>query len=293
MHLLFQQPPRGGVSPGKAVLGVFHGVVYGEVPILLLLKVRLLEPGHLLLVGELPFPLVHIGPIPLPGHGGSADGLAAHLFKVDDDVRRLLQQYLVVGDIEDSPGKGAHKAGQPFQRLDVQVVGGLIQQQNIASAEQQSRQLDLNPLPAGEGLHGSDFLKEGGGETQPGRGIVDLPWRQREETAGALHKGADGQGFLLFGQLLRQIAHLAGYHPLAVDLRIGFHHSGVVYPFQQSGLAVALLADEGGPFTFVQRKGEVAHQLAIVPPGSYGHVSDLQHICLLFSFQRSKNTKAE
>ena len=201
---------------------------------------------------------------------------------MDDHVRRLLQQNLVVRDVEHGPGEGVHEVRQPFQGLDVQVVGGLVQQQDIAPAQQQPGHLDLHPLPAGQGVHGPGLLEEGGGQAQPLRRLADLPGGQGVEPTGPLHIGADGQRLLLGEQLLGEIPHLAVHDPLAPDLGIAFHQVGVVDPFEQGGLAVALLADEGRPLALVQGEGKVVDQQPVVLSRYYGHVSNLQHICLPF-----------
>ena len=148
--------------------------------------------------------------------------------------------------------------------------------------------MDLHPLTAGQGAHGPRLLEQGGGKAQTIRRFMDLPRRQSIESAGALHIGAYGQGFLLSGQFLGKIPHLAVHHALAPDLGVALHHAGVVYPFEQSGFAVALLADEGGPLPLVQRKGQIVYEQPVVLAGAYGHISDLQHICLLIP--RSKST---
>ena len=63
-----------------------------------------------------------------------------------------------MGHDEDGAAKGLQR---PFQHLtagDVEVVGGLVQQQHVGAAHHQLQQLDPGPLTAGQGA--DPFIEE-------------------------------------------------------------------------------------------------------------------------------------
>jgi hypothetical protein len=60
-----------------------------------------------------------------------------------------------VRDDEQRSAPSREVARQPVHALDVEVVGGLVQQQQLGRIEQQTRQRHAPALPAGESCHGS------------------------------------------------------------------------------------------------------------------------------------------
>ena len=72
---------------------------------------------------------------------------AAHL---PDMVDHLVQEIAVVRDDQGRAVPLAQVAFQPFHRVDVQVVGRLVQDEQVGIGEQQARQHGARALPAGE-----------------------------------------------------------------------------------------------------------------------------------------------
>ena len=65
------------------------------------------------------------------------------------DVRRdPVQEPAVVADDDDAAGKRLEAGLQRAQRVDVQVVGRLVEQQHVAARLQQLGEMDAVPLPA-------------------------------------------------------------------------------------------------------------------------------------------------
>ena len=64
------------------------------------------------------------------------------------------------------------KGFQPAHGHQIEVVGRLVQQQNVAVAQQQRRQLHLDPFPARQRAERPRFPEQGGGEF-PAHGGLD------------------------------------------------------------------------------------------------------------------------
>src|SRR3546814_3467588 len=56
---------------------------------------------------------------------------------VDDAVHRAVQQAAVVGDQQESAGIALRKAFQPERGFEVEVVGRLVEQQQVGGLEQE------------------------------------------------------------------------------------------------------------------------------------------------------------
>ncbi len=121
------------------------------------------QPGELLAREVLPLRLGRGGhPVPLDALQ-DVGGVAA-LERLDDPVvhlpgggAHLVEEPAVVGDDEQPAGVGRPAAlevlGQPGDRLDVQVVGGLVEQQHIPLAGEQRGERDAAALAAAEHGH--------------------------------------------------------------------------------------------------------------------------------------------
>ena len=59
---------------------------------------------------------------------------------------------------------------QPFDRLDIQVVGRLVQQEQLGIGQQQAGQKGARVLPAGDLVEAAVIIGEG--QTQPGQGLA-------------------------------------------------------------------------------------------------------------------------
>ena len=82
-------------------------------------------------------------------------GLAPQQLQVDDDVGGVPDQGFVMGDEEHGPGPGPEKILQKLEGLQIQVVGGLVQQQKVRLLPQEPGQLELHPLTAGQPPQGA------------------------------------------------------------------------------------------------------------------------------------------
>ena len=67
-----------------------------------------------------------------------------------DHIRRPVQKKAVMGHHDHGSGIAPHILFQPPHRLQVQVVGRLVKQQNVRFIKQQADQCDFGPLPAGK-----------------------------------------------------------------------------------------------------------------------------------------------
>ena len=77
----------------------------------------------------------------------------AALLDVQRDARHRVQEFPVVADDHQRAGVARQPAFQPDQGVEVQVVGGLVQQQQVARRHQRARQLQAHAPAAGEAVH--------------------------------------------------------------------------------------------------------------------------------------------
>ena len=69
---------------------------------------------------------------------------------MDDDVRRALYERLVVRDEEHGLPAAEYEALQPLERVEVEVVRGLVEQVELGLLGGEGRELELYPLAAGK-----------------------------------------------------------------------------------------------------------------------------------------------
>ena len=68
-----------------------------------------------------------------------------------EDVRRdAVEEPAIVADHDDAAGELDDRVLERAQRVDVEVVGRLVEQQHVAAALQQLGEVDAVPLAAGE-----------------------------------------------------------------------------------------------------------------------------------------------
>ena len=90
--------------------------------------------------------LLEVGP---PAHVVDVD-LGAVGVQVEHPVDAALQQGGVVADDHQPALVGDQEVAQPDDRVGVEVVGGLVEQQRLRAREQDPRQLDPAPLATGQ-----------------------------------------------------------------------------------------------------------------------------------------------
>ena len=79
-------------------------------------------------------------------------GVGVAPVQLEDPLRHVVQEVPVVGDRDDGPGILLQVLLQPLHALRVQVVGGLVQQQQVRLGQQQLAQRD--PAALSPGQHG-------------------------------------------------------------------------------------------------------------------------------------------
>ena len=173
------QPVAGRLEPlGMQFAGPARGLLRGA-----LAGVRH-DPGNAARGGELPTHAVasglldlrldQVAPFPADLGGGRGDGaLGGGLFGREQclvrvqvaavgadlpagqvgDLVHQAEQFAVVADDHHHPGPGCHRVVQPLARVQVQVVGRLVQQQDVGPAQEQRGQRDQDGLATGEPLH--------------------------------------------------------------------------------------------------------------------------------------------
>jgi hypothetical protein len=74
--------------------------------------------------------------------------------QLENPLRHVVQEVPVMGYGEDRAGVALQMSFQPLHRFGVEVVGRLVQQQEIRLRNQQLAQRDSTPLTAGQHVHG-------------------------------------------------------------------------------------------------------------------------------------------
>ena len=67
-----------------------------------------------------------------------------------DRVGDPLEEVAVVGDHDEGAGPAVEEVLEHVEGLDVEVVGGLVEQQHVGLGQQQPQQLEAAPLAAGQ-----------------------------------------------------------------------------------------------------------------------------------------------
>ena len=137
--------------------------------------------------------------------------------------------------------------GQPGDALDVEVVGRLVEQEEVGRGHQQGGERDAAALSAGEradhGRHAADGRRVGAAE-QPGEHVADAgvgrPDVLGEVADDRLEHARRGVHAVVLGQHPDGEAADAG-DPARVDLARPLEHP------QQGGLAAAVAADDADP----------------------------------------------
>ena len=127
--------------------------------------------GLLLRVGQLPPAAALVG-LPLLQVGAPADVVDIEALpvrvEVEDPVDDLAEQVDVVGDDDQPALVDREVVPQPQDRVGIEVVGRLVEQQGLRPAEEDAGELDPASLAAGEGMQwlAEDALlqSEGGGD---------------------------------------------------------------------------------------------------------------------------------
>ena len=263
---------------GAQLLGLLHGVrpFLATAPLVLL---ALEEVGR-------PPEVVHVD-------------LGPRRIQVEDLVDGLPQQLDVVGDHHDPAGEGLDPVPQPQDRIVVEVVRRLVEEQDVRAGEEHAGEFHAAPLPAGQGIQA--LLEDAVLEPQrmgdlSGLGVRRPPSLRGElliEAHVALHRldlpGALGRSHLVLGLTdlrddLVDAAHgddaLPRAQRLLSDVRVlGEVADGAVrgdrtlmlgrplVPLtgeepHRRGLARTVAADETDPHALVDAEVRMTHEIA-------------------------------
>ena len=122
--------------------------------------------------GDLLLPALALGLLGLQ-KGRVVPGVADDrlVVEVQDPGRHIVEEAVVVTDDDDRAPKAAQELLQPPDREDVEVVGGLVEEQRVRCARQHLGQ--QNPQTEAAGQRGEGVPVDSGGEPEPledGRG---------------------------------------------------------------------------------------------------------------------------
>ena len=151
--------------------------------------------------------------VELPAHVVDVD-LGAVGVQVEDLVDDRLDQVDVVGDHDEAAAVGLEVVAQPDDRVGVEVVGRLVEEQGVGVREQDPGELDAAALTAGERVqrlaeHPVGQAERGGDGGGLGLGGVPaLGEELRLQALVLLHRLLAG-GALAVGDALLVLAHLA------------------------------------------------------------------------------------
>ena len=142
----------------------------------------------------------------------------ARTVEMEDAGDRLVEQLEVVADHEQGAAVAAQEPEQPFLGVDVEVVGRLVEEQDVAAGEEDAGDLGTAPLTAGEHADREVLPRrvepEAGGD-RPGLALGGVPTVGAEQLLGPAVAG-DGP---LVGMLLHGDAQLLDALDLGVDAR--------------------------------------------------------------------------
>ncbi|MPM42020.1 hypothetical protein SDC9_88682 [bioreactor metagenome] len=166
----------------------------------------------------------------------------------------LVEEPPIVGDDQQAAGVRGPAAlemrGQPGDRLEVEVVGRLIEGQHVPVAGEQLGQRDPSALTAGQGVEAGVPVQVG---HHPGDDVAD----PRVAGPGVLRRVTDHgvPDRLLIRQGVGLVQHadpdaVADGHPAPVGRTPPGEHG------EQAGLAVAVAADDADPIALVHPEGD-------------------------------------
>ena len=135
--------------------------------------------------------------------------LRAVRVQVEHLVDGIPQKLHVVGDDHDATGEGLDPVAEPHDRIVVEVVRGLVQQQHVRVGEEHARQLDASTLATRQRIEGliehpvfeSQRVRDLGrlGVGCPAAGVRKLLVELHVPFHGTLLTSTFGRGHLLFG----------------------------------------------------------------------------------------------
>jgi hypothetical protein len=222
------------------------------------------QPGKLLAYEVAPLLLQRRGE---PGPLGTREhpvGVAAFvLFDLPADHlpgagADSVEKPAVVGDDDQRRASGQQVAGEPPHALDVEVVGRLVEHQQVQLLDERGGQRDATPFPTGHAGHGC--VEPERGDAQP---VEDRP---RPRVSGPLVVGGDPERVehgVTHRRPVRQLGTLR--HDSLSELPYPADPSGVGRldagkDFEQGGLATTVEPDDADAVTGADAEGDAVEQ---------------------------------
>ena len=72
------------------------------------------------------------------------------MFDIDDTVADAIEEFAIVRDQQQRAGIGPQPGLEPEDRVDVEVVGGFVEQQQVGAAHERTGNIDAHPPAAGK-----------------------------------------------------------------------------------------------------------------------------------------------
>ncbi len=232
------------------------------------------QPGELLAGQVAPTLLGDLGDA-LPLDPGQDPRRVAALVGVDDgvvDLPRLrahrVEEPPVVGDDHERPAPGrpagAQVRGQPRHAVDVEVVGGLVQQEDVGVVDQHRGQRHPAQLTAGQlvgaGVHAAHARGVGPAEQAADHVAHPRVARPRVRLGGPLPQHDLGHGGA--ARPVALVEH-RDPHPAADGDPAGVHVARAGQHPQQGGLAVPVAPDHADHVAVVDPEGHLVQQDAV------------------------------
>ena len=203
------------------------------------------------------------------------DLFAADKLQMQHHLRGARQKHFVVRNEQHGLADRTDERFEPFERREVEIVAGFVQQQHVAVVEKQRAERKLDALAAGQCAHRLIGMCKC--ERQPD-GLHCERQRSRLECFAVCVKVFDDRKRLFRRrQFLRQIPDRSVDERVALDGRIVLDERRVIQPFQKRRLAVALFADQRGFPPVRHRKRKIFHDRLVVAVDRYGDISCLYH----------------
>ena len=112
------------------------------------------DPLLLVFISRPPLPLFSVFGLPVAAIVAGVDSnLMGEGIKFQDSLHRAVEKRAVVGHDKDGAVVAGQKTFQPLQRLDVQVIGRLVEEEKLRADQQQAGQAEAGLLPAAEDGH--------------------------------------------------------------------------------------------------------------------------------------------
>ncbi len=199
--------------------------------------------------------LPHFGLLPLPVVGKKLGAAAA--VQAEHHGRDAIEQVAVVGDQHQGAGEIGEAVFEDFEGGNVEVVGGLVEQQDVGGLQHEAGDQDARLLAAGEAGHGTVQLPGIEEKTLGPSGDVDGPVLEDDGIAVSAEPLSER---LLAIQLFARLIEVDDAQRAGAFHGAGIHGDLAGENAQQRGLAGAVQAQQSQARARRQREAQVAKQ---------------------------------